>query len=511
MDGLSKKLMLILIPTVILLVGCIGLLVFLPSGNSSVYLEQISSARKYIESGDYQNAILCYHNAIEEDDTKEDAYLELAKIYYTFNNDRDSALDILRRGLANTKSLKIEDAIKYYENLSGVNVKNLNDTPNEKVSFNGNLVDIFSTYTYEDYSVKYTVKEDNMVSDKYTVSYAQCDASFEYCNSYGTDVIDKDTRKPYLYARPTSIKLNNLSDIIYGVNAGVSVEDLKSCKAENIEILPFNKDLNTYLVTFNYKDMKFTLGCDKNGTVKGEKSYNEIVPKAGEKSDKKVRTTGKIIDVTTGKSVPDVTLVFHKGKDSKNGDVAEKITVKSGDYSIDLAPGDYTVEVTAEGYNKEFINLFVPNGKDKVEQVFSISPTLAANEIRFVLEWGETPHDLDSHLRGRLPDGTNMAVNFNHPSFSSGGEIIADLDIDDTSSFGPETITLYKTNGKFEYRVHRFSHDGDLATSGATVKIYTSSSSNPITVTVPDNVDSQWWTVCTVENGEIKDINGKRS
>ena len=89
----------------------------------------------------------------------------------------------------------------------------------------------------------------------------------------------------------------------------------------------------------------------------------------------------------------------------------------------------------------------------------------------------------------------------------SGDKKIAELDLDDRSGYGPETTTLYDTNGTYEFKVHRYSSDGNLSISGATVKIYTSSSS-PVVVKVPNDVDDEWWTVCKVVNGEIKDING---
>ena len=42
--------------------------------------------------------------------------------------------------------------------------------------------------------------------------------------------------------------------------------------------------------------------------------------------------------------------------------------------------------------------------------------------------------------------------------------------------------------------------------SGAVVKVY-SGSSEPITISVPSDCD-EWWDVFTIENGEIKNING---
>ena len=70
MTSLSKKLLLILIPVIILLIGCMGLLLFLPDGSSNVYVEQIKIARQLAENGDYQNAIVYYKNAIANDDTQ---------------------------------------------------------------------------------------------------------------------------------------------------------------------------------------------------------------------------------------------------------------------------------------------------------------------------------------------------------------------------------------------------------------------------------------------------------
>lgn len=197
-------------------------------------------------------------------------------------------------------------------------------------------------------------------------------------------------------------------------------------------------------------------------------------------------------------------MVVRKGKDSKDGEGAAEVSIDSGNYSVELETGDYTFEVSASGYKKEYFNVYV-SGADQ-EKDFSISPSLAEGEIRIVLEWGATPSDLDSHLEGTTKNGDEVSIYWMNPVATSGAKTIAQLDVDDRDGYGPETITLSELGGTYQYRVHRFSSSGSLAMSGAVVKVY-SGSSEPITISVPSDCD-EWWDVFTIENGEIKNING---
>ena len=116
--SLSKKLLLVLIPSLVVLVGLLCVLLFLPSGgNNNVYLEKISSAKKMVEQGNYQDAIVFYENAIEEDEKQEEPYIGLADIYVTHLNDINSALNILNRGYDATQSTRIKELLDYYKNL----------------------------------------------------------------------------------------------------------------------------------------------------------------------------------------------------------------------------------------------------------------------------------------------------------------------------------------------------------------------------------------------------------
>lgn len=81
---------------------------------------------------------------------------------------------------------------------------------------------------------------------------------------------------------------------------------------------------------------------------------------------------------------------------------------------------------------------------DNADQDGVITPVLSDDEYRIVLTWSSTPSDLDSHLSGPLSTGERFHVYYSDMSAFDNGETVATLDLDDTSSYGPETITLKK-------------------------------------------------------------------
>lgn len=87
---------------------------------------------------------------------------------------------------------------------------------------------------------------------------------------------------------------------------------------------------------------------------------------------------------------------------------------------------------------------------------FTLTPCLImpTSGLTVRLTWGSSPSDLDSHLKGS--NGT-------HVYFASRGSLsafpFAALDVDDTTGFGPEVITVARLPvGTFEYFVHNFSN-----------------------------------------------------
>ena len=173
-----------------------------------------------------------------------------------------------------------------------------------------------------------------------------------------------------------------------------------------------------------------------------------------------------------------------------------------GFYSISgLAAGTYRVVGSAPSYQPaERVGIAVGNGGVTNAQDLVLSPA-GTSDVRIVLTWGIDPEDLDSHLTGPNPDGSTRF----HIFFEVGGSLtaapFAALDVDETDSFGPETITIAQVNpgGVYRYSVHDFSNNisttsKHLSNSGAKVQVY-SATGLVATFAVPSNKVGTLWTV----------------
>jgi len=94
--------------------------------------------------------------------------------------------------------------------------------------------------------------------------------------------------------------------------------------------------------------------------------------------------------------------------------------------------------------------------------------------VRVVLTWGENPDDLDAHLI--VPPSENRE-NIYHVYFGDMGNCENDpwacLDRDDTTGFGPETITITNfLNGEYLYFIHWYGGSGSWASSEAKIAVY---------------------------------------
>lgn len=139
---------------------------------------------------------------------------------------------------------------------------------------------------------------------------------------------------------------------------------------------------------------------------------------------------------------------------------------------------------------------------------YALSPVMHnLDGMRVVLTWGEAPADLDSHL----------AFTGNHIYFAHQRGDEANLDVDDTTSYGPETITLDRKHFGigYVYAVHDYSHinvpgSHALADSGAKVFVYVGESLVR-TYYVPMQQAGNLWTVFRLNgDGEFEDINTLR-
>jgi uncharacterized protein YfaP (DUF2135 family) len=213
--------------------------------------------------------------------------------------------------------------------------------------------------------------------------------------------------------------------------------------------------------------------------------------------------SGKVTNAQTGQPLPGATVQL-----MQNGVVLRTTTTNAtGDYTFsELASGTYTLEVSAPNFvTSTRGNVQVITGQNTLLN-FVLSPVPGRGELRLVLTWGQFPSDLDSHLW--LPVGNPF-----HIFYLRKGNVnacpFAMLDVDDTSSFGPETITISRRfTGVYVYAVHNFSGSPAITTSQARVEVFDERGLLK-TFSVPTTGTGLWWRVLTIDGatGNITEIN----
>ncbi|QSX37364.1 putative Ig domain-containing protein [Shewanella sedimentimangrovi] len=120
---------------------------------------------------------------------------------------------------------------------------------------------------------------------------------------------------------------------------------------------------------------------------------------------------------------------------------------------------------------------------------------------KITLTWGEAPYDLDSHLM--LPDGNGGTA---HVFYAQSEVLVGDslifLDVDDTSSYGPEVITLptLPTSGRYGYYVHNFSFEVPMVPAQTRVELILN---NQRWLFTPETEGAlEWWHVFDLKVNE---------
>lgn len=207
---------------------------------------------------------------------------------------------------------------------------------------------------------------------------------------------------------------------------------------------------------------------------------------------------GRVVDATTDKPILEANVCI------RNTTLCA-ITDSSGNYTItNVSAGEQILDVTASGYTS-VEQPFTTSLDKPVTQNFALSPQLSEGELRIVLMWGEHPRDLDSHLW--LPSAQPYHIYYvnkggldNFPS--------AHLDIDDTESHGPETITVKLASGLYTYAVLHYAGEHSIPTSGAYVRVYGSTGLIG-EYTPPPQGDGIWWHVFNFDGatGQTTEVN----
>ena len=156
--------------------------------------------------------------------------------------------------------------------------------------------------------------------------------------------------------------------------------------------------------------------------------------------------------------------------------------------------GGNSITVIKEGYATYFDNTLEVIVGQTTNYNVSLSP-LDDNWLRFVLNWDDSPPDLDIHLiteTSHIYYG-NVGASDQYP--------YATLDVDVTTGYGPETITITESSPEpYKLYIYNFSTDPSITESNALIQCY--SFGEPIfTVSVPATGNGEYW--------HVADINGQ--
>lgn len=211
--------------------------------------------------------------------------------------------------------------------------------------------------------------------------------------------------------------------------------------------------------------------------------------------------SGSVYNSISGQGVGGATLKFLKNWNSSEvfEDVIKTTTTAAdGTYTVDLEYGNYTVVVEKSGYTKSSFNIIVQEGETP-NQDGVITPEITGDDYLITLTWDEHPRDVDSHLVGYEEDGSSFHVYYGNKT-----EDGCELDYDDTTSYGPEHITLTADGTQpYYYYLYKYAGEGPLSASGATVTV----EQNNVVIAifhVPTNQgDGDYWNVFCIKDGEI--------
>lgn len=156
----------------------------------------------------------------------------------------------------------------------------------------------------------------------------------------------------------------------------------------------------------------------------------------------------------------------------------------SGAVTFDNVPaGTYRVQATASGFQSTITNNIEVVDSQTTTRYMLLSTSLGEGQRRIVLSWNAHPRDLDTHVL--VPDTltpTSFGYEVNFQSHGAGDVTTeypyANLDMDVTSGYGPETVTFGRlVTGTYHYIVYDYSSDTNYPmsdSSGAQVQVFDS-------------------------------------
>lgn len=480
---------------VLLLAGAVFAALYTHTANN--YSAQLTRGQKFLDSSDYENAVLCYQRAVNAEPDQAEGYIGLAQAYMGLEK-MTLAEKVLNTGLEKTGSARMQWMLETYfvdGEYSTENAVQVELPVNKGGGFDTVLMDKIALFTYADYRLDEEIQSEGAEGAGYRVQTTAMTLDFRNTEE-NKRVIDPNTGKPYSTQRPNSVTLTDVV-LLFG-SSEFTIDQLRQTDASAVELL---QEEDNWYVTFTYQGCTGKIACDENGTIRAG-AWNQFTPSSADPEEDGYTVQGQIINAQTGGGVSGAELEITPTQ----GDVITERSTAGGRYTVTLPDGNYTVRIRCNGFVEEEFTLVVHRAISN--QNFTISPQLAEGEIRIVLEWGASPSDLDSYLEGSTDSGVRVNTSFHNKQVVRDGNVIAQLDVDDTNGYGPETTTIYDPNGVYEFYVVDYTQSGTMSNSGATVKIYVGNQA-PVVVNVCAGLDNEW-TVCRIDHGEVQIVNAPR-
>jgi uncharacterized protein YfaP (DUF2135 family) len=218
--------------------------------------------------------------------------------------------------------------------------------------------------------------------------------------------------------------------------------------------------------------------------------------------------TGLVLDAETAEPIGGARIRVRAGVNASQGMVVEQLDADTDGYYAfpELAAGNYTLEGSADGYARSYVNATVSSDTSTRAPDLLLSRLLDGGQFRIVLSWGLSPSDLDAHLYVPPIQTTGFEAGF-EVFYSQRGNLdsapYAELDVDDTDSYGPETITISQVvRGTYHYVVHRFSSDAPFSDSGAQVSVF-DDTGLVYTAFVPTTGPGDYWHVLDIDGDSL--------